>query len=227
MGQFDLINSGKFAAVEKYGMMMLREDIGGVEVLNEQTSQGRVVFLEGPMLMATHKNRNNRIYPKDILERAVEAYQRDYINERRAIGELNHPDYPMPDPKKAALKIESLYWQGDAVIGKARVLNTPDGLIIKELVDVDYKIGASTRGLGDVRKESGGDIVNRYMLNAIDAVDMPSGQICYLNKVNESVKWVYENGVWVQKLVEGHTLKPNQIELLEALGVLLKSFKTK
>ena len=206
---------------------MLTESVGGVEVLTENTSKGKVLYIEGPMLMATQKNRNGRIYPKNVLEQAVDLYQKDYISERRAIGELNHPEYPFPDPKKAAIMVESLSWNGDAVIGKARVLGTPDGLIIKELLEANFKLGVSTRGLGDIKKESHADLVQKFLLNAIDAVDLPSGQICYVNAVNESVQWVNEGGNWVQRTVKHDKLKPSQLEVLEGLGLLLKTFKTK
>lgn len=180
-------------------MMMLTEWSSNIETLTEQTDNGKVLYLEGPMIMTEAKNRNGRIYPKGMMEKVVETYNRDYVKERRAIGELNHPARPFADPACAAIIVESLSWHGNNVIGKARVLNNPFGQQIKSLIEANFKMGVSTRGLGEVRERAGQKFVESYMLNAIDAVDMPSGQNCYVNAVNESVEWINESGIWVQK----------------------------
>lgn len=180
-------------------MKLLSEHVEAIEPLTEQTSDGKVLYLQGVYIQSEKKNRNGRIYPREIMEEAVDKYQKEYINERRALGELNHPDRPFVDPAEAAIMIESLDWQGDNVVGKARVLNTPKGNIIKALMEANFKMGVSTRGLGEVKEKSDADYVTKYVLNAIDAVDKPSGQVCYVNALQESTEWVMENGVWVQK----------------------------
>lgn len=180
-------------------MQLLYEWNPGVEPLHEATSSGNVLYLEGPMIMTEAKNRNGRIYEKRMMEPCVAKYIKEFVEARRAIGELNHPARPFADPKEAAIKIESLKWDGNNVIGKARVLNNPNGQIIKSLVEADFHMGMSTRGLGEVVERSGAKYVENYMLNAIDAVDMPSGQVCYMNALRESVEWVQEGGVWIEK----------------------------
>ena len=195
-------------------MQLLYEWNPGVEPLHEATSAGNVLFLEGPMIMTEQKNRNGRIYEKKMMEGSVDKYIREFVNERRAIGELNHPTRPFADPKEAAIMVESLRWEGNNVIGKARVLNNPNGQIIKSLIEANFKMGMSTRGLGEVVERSGTKYVENYMLNAIDAVDMPSGQVCYMNALRESVEWVQEGGVWVEK--------SNQEK---ALGLFLEKFE--
>ncbi len=181
-------------------MIFLREmDFIQMEALNENTSEGRILRLEGPMIMTEQKNRNGRIYEKRMMESSVEDYINNYVKANRAVGELNHPDYPFPNIKEAAVYIESLQWQGNNVIGKARVLNNIHGQQIKSLVEAGFKMGMSTRGLGNVVERSGQKYVAEYMLNAIDAVDMPSGQICYMNALKESTEWVQHGGVWVQQ----------------------------
>jgi len=181
-------------------MYLLREFSDQIEVLTENTTEGRVLYLEGPHIQTEAQNRNKRIYTKKVMEPVVEKYVNDYIKERRAIGELNHPaDRPFADPRHAAIMCESLTWQGNNVVGKSRVLNTPDGLIIKALMEAKFKMGVSTRGLGKVNKANG--LVEAYLLNAIDAVDMPSGQTCYVNAINESTEWQMTNeGVWIEKV---------------------------
>lgn len=202
-------------------MIILTEWSPGMETLTEQTESGKVLYLEGPMIMTEERNRNGRIYPKGLMEKSVEAYQRDYISERRSIGELNHPPRPFANPAEAAIMIESLTWHGNNVIGKARVLNNPFGQQIKSLVEANFKMGVSTRGLGNVRERTGSKIVESYMLNAIDAVDMPSGQNCYVNAVNESTEWIQESGIWVEKVNQDKALQLFQ----EKFGQLLEDIK--
>jgi hypothetical protein len=180
-------------------MLFLREWAPNMETLTEQTSDGKVLYLEGPMIMTEKRNRNGRIYEKAMMESSVDSYIQTYLNANRAIGELNHPDYPFPNIKEAAVYIESLTWQGTDVIGKARVLNNIHGQQIKSLVEAGFRMGMSTRGLGNVVERSGQKYVTEYMLNAIDAVDMPSGQNCYMNALKESTEWVQEGGIWVEK----------------------------
>lgn len=180
-------------------MLFLREWAPNMETLTEQTAEGKVLYLEGPMIMTEKRNRNGRIYEKAMMESSVEAYVEGYLNANRAIGELNHPDYPFPNIKEAAVYIESLTWQGTDVIGKARVLNNIHGQQIKSLVEAGFRMGMSTRGLGNVVERSGQKYVTEYMLNAIDAVDMPSGQNCYMNALKESTEWVQQGGIWVEK----------------------------
>jgi hypothetical protein len=202
-------------------MQLLYEWSPGVEPLHEATAAGNILFLEGPMIMTEQKNRNGRIYQKPMMEKSVDKYITEYIKENRAIGELNHPTRPFADPKEAAIKIESLQWTGNNVVGKARVLNNPNGQIVKSLVEANFKLGMSTRGLGEVVERSGAKYVENYMLNAIDAVDMPSGQICYMNALRESVEWVNEGGVWVEKANQEKALSL----FLEKFEDLIKSLK--
>jgi hypothetical protein len=180
-------------------MMFLREWAPNMETLTEQTAEGKVLYLEGPMIMTEKRNRNGRIYEKAMMESSVDTYIESYLKANRAIGELNHPDYPFPNIKEAAVYIESLSWQGTDVIGKARVLNNIHGQQIKSLVEAGFRMGMSTRGLGNVVERSGQKYVTEYMLNAIDAVDMPSGQNCYMNALKESTEWVQQGGIWVEK----------------------------
>lgn len=187
-------------------MLMLTE-WSGLETLTENTESGKVLYLEGPMIMTETKNRNGRIYKKSMMEKAVDKYNKEYVLERRAIGELNHPARPFADPACAAIIIESLTWQGNDVIGKARVLNNPYGQQIKSLVEANFKMGVSTRGLGEVVERSGQKYVENYLLNAIDAVDMPSGQTCYVNALRESTEWVNEGGIWIEKANQAKALE--------------------
>lgn len=181
-------------------MRLISEQFNELEILTENTQAGKTMYLHGPMLQAVTKNRNGRVYPKNILEQAVDAYVTNYIKESRAIGELNHPERPFADPRHAAIMVEGLEWQGDLVIGKAKILPTPDGQIIRALIESGFKGGVSSRGLGEISEQSGVKTVTQYLLNAIDYVDKPSGQTCYPSAIFEDAReWVMEKGIWVEK----------------------------
>lgn len=205
-------------------MLFLTEWSSGVEVLTEQKESGKVLYLEGPMIMTERQNRNGRIYSKGMMEKSVDKYIKEYVEQRRAIGELNHPPRPFADPASAAIMIESLYWKGNDVIGKARVLNNPFGQQIKSLVEANFNLGVSTRGLGEIKERAGQKFVENYLLNAIDAVDMPSGQTCYVNALHESTEWVKDSkGMWVESVNHDKAMKL----FADKFGELLESLKKK
>lgn len=171
---------------------------------------GKAMYIEGPFVMCSQVNRNNRNYDlQKVGIPAVEAYDKEYIQDRRAIGELKHPDYPFPDIEHAALKTESMRWEGTNAIGRARILNTPKGQIIRALAEADFNLAVSTRGLGETKSVNGYDDVQPgFMLTAVDAVDRPSGQVCYVKAVSESVEWQLDesSGIWVPKDIKGQVV---------------------
>lgn len=195
-------------------MKLLREitAIGKDLQIGEATTStgGKAMYIEGPFVMCNAINRNGRNYD---LQRvgipAVEAYDKEYIQDRRAIGEVTHPDYPFPNLVEAALKTESLKWEGSNAIGRARILNTPKGQIIRALAEADFNLAVSTRGLGET-KEVGNydDVLPGFMLTAVDAVDRPSGQVCYVKAVSESVEWQLDesSGIWMPKDIKGQVV---------------------
>lgn len=179
-----------------------------LEILTENTSAGKQLWLEGPMVMANRKNRNGREYPMEsVCIPAVERYNQEYILDRRAIGEVEHPEYPFPKLAMAATMIkEPLRWDGDNAVGRAMVLNNPQGIVLKSLIEAEYNLGVSTRGLGDTVKRGGSEVVKPgYVITAVDTVDRPSGQTCYVKALVESVDWNYneESAVWVPTTVKG------------------------
>jgi len=171
-----------------------------LEVLTENAADGRKLYLEGPMVMCGQNNRNKRFYDKNTVGiPAVERYNREYILDGRAIGEVEHPNYPFPKLSEAATMInEPMSWVGDNAVGKMMILNNPKGQVIRSLVEANYNMGVSTRGLGDTRKSGDVDHVKPgYVITAVDTVDRPSGQTCYVKAITESVDWEEVNGVWV------------------------------
>lgn len=205
--------------------ILLIESSNNVETLVEQTDAGKVLYIEGIFAQAEVKNGNRRFYSKGVMESAVNAYCETYVQNRRALGELNHPDRPFADPAEAAILIEKLEWKGNDVYGKARVLNTPKGQIIAGLLEGGFNMGVSTRGLGSL-KESGGIkyVQNDFMMTAVDAVDNPSGPNCYVKPLVES-SWVNRNGVWVPVIDESQSDTFNQELFMERLEQFVKSVK--
>lgn len=178
--------------------------VGQLEVLTENDENyGRRVFLEGPMVMCNAKNRNERIYDKDTVGfPSVQRYNEEYIKDGRAIGEVEHPEYPFPKLKEAATIIhEPLKWVNNDAVGKALVLNNVHGAILKSLIEGGYRLGVSTRGLGDV--DSRGNVKPGYVITAVDTVDRPSGQTCYVDAIMESTEWVEQDGTWIPKYLKG------------------------
>ena len=172
------------------------------QVITEATNTGeKKYFIEGIFAQAEMKNRNGRIYPKKVLERAVEAYQ-PMIKDRRALGELNHPQArPNVDPERASHLIERLVWEGNNVMGRARILTSlPMGKIAKGLIDEGVKFGVSTRGMGSVTEARDAKIVgDDFVLNTVDLVSDPSGIDCFVEGLMESRDWIFDikTGSWV------------------------------
>jgi hypothetical protein len=205
---------------------LLIESSHEVEVLHEDTAQGgKQLYIEGIFAQSEIKNGNNRFYRREVMENAVANYVDTYVDRRRALGELNHPDRPFVDPSEAAILIESLTWQGNNVIGKAKVLNTPKGQIVAGLLEGGFNMGVSTRGLGSLKESNGLKYVqNDFSLTAVDCVDLPSGPNCYVRPLSEST-WVQKNGVWMPVVDEEIVESLDEDMFLSRFEDFIKSFK--
>jgi hypothetical protein len=172
------------------------------------------VYIEG-IFMQTKPNRNKRKYSFDILKNAVNEYVENQVKTGRAVGELNHPDSPIVDYKNVSHRILSLEWQGENVMGKALILNTPSGKIVKGLLEGGVQLGVSSRGMGTLGDpdENGISPVNEdFNLVTIDIVQDPSAPDAFVNSVNEGVEWVKnEKGIWESRNVD---VKQNETELV-------------
>jgi|SRR5687768_180884 len=170
-------------------------------VLEEGNGGKKSYFIEGIFAQAETPNRNKRTYPKKIMEREISNFQK-MIEQKRSIGELNHPNSPMVNPERASHLITELRFDGNNVIGKAKVLGTPIGEVVKSLLDEGVQLGVSTRGLGSLKQLNTGinEVQADFKLNTIDIVSDPSGIDCWVNGIMEGATWVMENGSW--KMVE-------------------------
>lgn len=176
-----------------------------VEVLTEakEDGTGKNYFIEGIYMQSEQKNRNGRVYPKKVMEKAVDKYVTEQVKTKRAVGELNHPDGPTVNLDKVSHLIESLDWNGNDVIGKARILDTPMGQIVKGLLDGGVQLGVSTRGMGSLEERNGVMYVkDDFMLNTVDIVQDPSAPTAFVNGIMEGVDWVWNNGVIQPQVIE-------------------------
>ena len=178
-----------------------------IEVIIEANENGKKKYIiEGVFAQAETKNRNGRIYPMEVMEKAVGKYVGDQVSKGRAVGELNHPDGPTVNLDKVSHKIESLDMDGKDVVGRATILETPMGQIVKGLLDGKVQLGVSTRGMGSLQNNGNAMVVKPdFILNAVDIVQDPSAPSAFVNGVMEGVEWVWNNGI----------IEPQAIEMME------------
>lgn len=169
-----------------------------IQYITEKTASGeKQVYIEGVFMQANKKNRNGRIYDRSILESAVEKYRIEQVETGRAVGELNHPEGPSINLDKVSHRIVSLKWDGDNVVGKALVLNTPMGQIVKGLVEGGVKLGVSSRGMGTLEERGAASHVRSdFILATVDIVQDPSAPEAFVNGIMESVDWVRDGSVY-------------------------------
>jgi len=188
-------------------MKLITEHIESVQYITEANDKGeKNVFIEGVFMQAEQENRNKRIYPKNVLAEATAKYVKEQVKSGRAVGELNHPEGPQINLDKVSHRITDLKWEGNDVVGKALILDTPMGKIVKGLVEGGVKLGVSSRGMGTVeRRENKTYVKDDFILNTIDIVQDPSAPSAFVEGIMEGVEWVWDNGL----------LKPQQIEEYE------------
>ena len=175
-----------------------------VHCLVEKKENGEKSYvIEGVFAQAEQKNRNGRIYPKAIMENAVNKYVKEQVSQKRAVGELNHPEGPTVNLDKVSHLITQLEFKGNDVVGKAQILDTPMGKIVKGLLEGGVQLGVSTRGMGSLEQRGGVSYVGRdFLLNTIDIVQDPSAPGAFVNGIMEGVDWVWNNGVITPQVIE-------------------------
>lgn len=166
----------------------------GVRPLIESAGAEKKYFLEGIFMQAEKQNRNNRIYPRAVLRDAVSRFVAEQVSTGRAVGELNHPEGPQINLDKVSHRITELKWNGDDVCGKALILNTPMGMIVKGLLDGGVKLGVSSRGMGSVESRNGKTYVKEdFSLATVDIVQDPSAPSAFVEGIMEGVEF-FKNG---------------------------------
>ena len=174
-----------------------------IEVLTEAKDGKKKYIIEGVFAQANAKNRNGRVYPQDVMESAIGRYNDTQVSKGRAVGELNHPEGPTVNLDKVSHKIEKLQFEGNDVMGRATVLDTPMGQIVQGLLEGGVQLGVSTRGMGSLMQQNGAMVVkNDFLLNAIDIVQDPSAPSAFVNGIMEGVEWVWNNGIIEARAIE-------------------------
>jgi hypothetical protein len=168
-----------------------------VECIVEKKADGTKKYtIEGVFMQSEQKNRNGRVYPRAVMENAVAKYVDEQVSKNRAVGELNHPEGPTVNLDKVSHLITDLRWEGNDVVGKASILDTPMGQIVKGLLEGGVNLGVSTRGMGSLESRGGTMYVkDDFTLSTVDIVQDPSAPNAFVNGIMEGVEWVWSNGV--------------------------------
>ena len=190
-------------------MKLISEQVENVEfILEEKEGKGKEYKIKGIFLQGEVKNRNGRVYPMEVLDKEVSRYNREFIEQNRAMGELGHPEGPTVNLDRVSHMITSLQREGKNYIGEAKIMSTPMGNIVKNLIDDGAKLGVSSRGMGSLVEKGGVKYVNKdfYLATAADIVADPSAPQAFVEGIMEGKEWVWDNGllkeVEVQRIKE-------------------------
>jgi hypothetical protein len=179
-------------------MKLITEVTEEVKYIAEEGSEGKKnLFIEGVFLQGNITNRNGRMYDINTLEKEVDRYHKENIDKNRAYGELGHPSGPSINLERVCMMIKSLKREGNNFIGKAKIMDTPYGNIVKNLMAEGATLGVSSRGMGSLKEVNGVNVVQDdfYLATAADIVADPSAPDAYVNGVMEGVEWIWNNGV--------------------------------
>jgi hypothetical protein len=180
-------------------MKLIKEEVLNVQYLVESDGKGgKTHFIEGIFMQAEKQNRNGRVYPRHVLSKEVERYNQNYVMKNRAFGELGHPDSPTINLDRVSHMITSLKPEGNNFIGKAKILDTPNGKIVKSLLDGGASLGVSTRGVGSLKPTNGFQLVQDdfHLATAADIVADPSAPDAFVQGIMENAEWILTNQGW-------------------------------
>ena len=213
-------------------MKLITETIEDVQILTEETNGKKDYKIKGVFMQADIKNRNGRIYPVDTLAKEVRRYTKEFIEKKRAFGELGHPDGPTVNLERVSHMITSLKPEGKNFIGEAKVMDTPYGKIVKNLIDEGAVLGVSSRGMGSIQQQGGRNLVGKdfYLATAADIVADPSAPDAFVEGIMEGKEWVWDNGVLKSVTVEQYKSeieKAKRTELAEKKSKIFADFMSK
>ena len=184
-------------------MKLISEEINNAEYIVEEKENGKKSYkIRGIFMQGDIKNRNGRVYPMEVLTNEVKNYNRKFVNEKRAYGELGHPEGPTVNLERVSHLVTDLYPDGKNIMGEARILDTPMGKIVKTLMDEGTKLGVSSRGMGSLDERDGAKYVRSdfYLAAAADIVADPSAPSAFVQGIMEGKEWVWDHG----SLIEAH-----------------------
>lgn len=215
-------------------MKLIKEINEEVQYITEAKEDGsRNYFIEGIIMQGDIQNRNGRIYPSEVLMKEMNRYSQNYVAKNRAYGELGHPEGPTINLDRVSHMFTELRQDGSNVVGKAKVMDTPMGKIVKNLIDEGANLGISSRGMGSLKKNKNGimEVQNDFMLaTAGDIVADPSAPNAFVRGIMEGVEWIYDVGAqtWVASneldQIEEEVKKMNSKQLEEQAEALFRRF---
>ena len=213
-------------------MKLITETIEDVQVLTEEKNGKKDYKIKGVFMQADIKNRNGRIYPVETLAKEVRRYSKEFIEKKRAFGELGHPDGPTVNLERVSHMITSLKPEGKNFIGEAKVMDTPYGKIVKNLIDEGAVLGVSSRGMGSIQQQGGRNMVGKdfYLATAADIVADPSAPDAFVEGIMEGKEWVWDNGMLKSVTVEQYKSeiqKAKREELAEVKSKVFADFMSK
>ena len=186
-------------------MKLISEALEDVEFISEQADGKKSYKIKGVFMQAEIKNRNGRVYPMEVIEKEVNKYNKKFIDENRAYGELGHPDGPTVNLDRVSHMVTKLKKEGDNFIGEAKIMDTPMGKIVKNIMDEGGKLGVSSRGMGSLEQKNGANYVKKdFMLaSAADIVADPSAPNAFVQGIMEGKEWVWDNGLLKEVELQG------------------------
>ena len=213
-------------------MKLITETIEDVQVLTEERNGKKDYKIKGVFMQADIKNRNGRIYPVETLAKEVRRYTKEFIEKKRAFGELGHPDGPTVNLERVSHMITSLKPEGKNFIGEAKIMDTPYGKIVKNLIDEGAVLGVSSRGMGSIQQQGGRNMVGKdfYLATAADIVADPSAPDAFVEGIMEGKEWVWDNGMLKSVTVEQYKSeiqKAKREELAEVKSKVFANFISK
>ena len=175
-------------------------------ITESKDGKSKDYFIEGVFMQGAIQNRNGRMYPMETLQKEVDRYNDQFVSKNRAYGELGHPDGPTINLERVSHMIKSLKNEGNDIVGKAKIMDTPYGKIVKSLIDEGAQLGVSSRGMGSLKQNSEGinEVQGDFQLaTAGDIVADPSAPNAFVNGVMEGVEWIYDaaSGSWQSQVV--------------------------
>ena len=211
-------------------MKLITEEIQNAEYIVEESKDGKKNYaIKGIFMQADVKNRNGPGYPQEVLQREVVRYNREFINKNRAFGELGHPEGPTVNLERVSHMIKSLYPDGKNFMGEAKVLDTPYGKIVKNLIDEGAKLGVSSRGMGTLYQRGGANYVKDdfYLATAADIVADPSAPDAFVEGIMEGKEWVWDNGRLKEQAISElklQVLKAKREQIADVKARVFESF---
>ena len=210
-------------------MRLISEEVTNVEFLTEATKGGcKNYFIEGIFMQANTKNRNGRIYPQDILQKEAKRYNTEFIEKKRAFGELGHPDGPTVNLERVSHMIEELVEVDQNFMGRAKILDTPYGKIVKNLIDEGARLGVSSRGMGSLKPTKGGiqEVQGDfYLATAADIVADPSAPDAFVAGIMEGKEWIWDNGLLKERQIQEYKDQIEKSSRKDREQTLVSSFE--